>query len=94
MRGQPTAAATHPKHHWKPYALFFCGVVLAYVAGAYFIAPAHGSGMQRHPSLVDVPNITHAGDGEPGDPLNVSLIGTKRELIKIILAAGLIPLIR
>ncbi|MCI0366131.1 MAG: LssY C-terminal domain-containing protein [Phycisphaerales bacterium] len=68
------------------------GVLVAYAAAAYIILPnlwkryAH-----RHPSLEDIPNITYAADGIPGDPLNVALIGTKAELIKIMLAGGWHP---
>jgi hypothetical protein len=41
----------------------------------------------RHPSLEDIPGITHTGDGIPGDPLNVALIGTKAQVMKIMIAA-------
>src|SRR5205823_4507253 len=53
-------------------------LLLIYLAAAYLILPfvwtryAH-----RHPSLEDIPGITYTGDGHPGDPLNVALIGTK-----------------
>jgi hypothetical protein len=36
----------------------------------------------RHPALDDLPNVTRAADGVPGDPLNVSLIGTEDDLVK------------
>src|SRR5207237_348951 len=45
----------------------------------------------RHPWLEDVPGITYTGDRHPGDPLNVSLIGTKAEVMKVLLAAGWHP---
>ena len=45
----------------------------------------------RHPSLVDIPDITHTGSGIPGDPLNVALIGTEYEMKRIMLAAGWDP---
>jgi hypothetical protein len=43
--------------------------------------------VHRHPALDDVPGITHTASGIPGDPINVALVGTKTELIKIMLAA-------
>jgi hypothetical protein len=73
-------------------ALLALGVLLTYLAVAYLILPvlweryAH-----RHPSLEDLPGITHTADGTPGDPLNVALIGTKAEVIKIMLAAKWYP---
>src|SRR4029453_4939627 len=41
----------------------------------------------RHPALEDIPGITYTADGIPGDPLNVTLVGTKAEAIRILLAA-------
>jgi hypothetical protein len=64
-------------------------LLLVYLVIAYFVMPidwrwyAH-----RHPSLEDVPGITHTASGIPGDPLNVSLIGAETKLKQIMLAAG------
>ena len=38
-----------------------------------------------------MPGITHTGSGIPGDPVNVSLIGTKADLVKAMLAAKWYP---
>jgi hypothetical protein len=66
--------------------------VLVYLATAYLLMPALWKRhTHRHPWLEDVPGITYTGDGHPGDPLNVSLIGTKAEVMKIMLAAGWHP---
>src|SRR5262245_34651027 len=63
-------------------------LLLTYLAAAYLVAPAAWKRYaRRHPALADVPGITHTGSGIPGDPINVSLIGTKAEVIKIMLAA-------
>src|SRR5262249_48620337 len=45
----------------------------------------------RHPSLDDLPGITQTKNGIPGDPVNVALIGTKPEVMKIMLAARWYP---
>jgi hypothetical protein len=67
-------------------------LLLLYLAAAYFILPAawryHA---RRHPSLADVPRITYTANGIPGDPLNVSLIGTEAEVRRIMRAAGWYP---
>lgn len=63
-------------------------VVLAWLAVAYLILPlwwkryAH-----RHPGLDDVPGITETAYRIPGDPINVALVGTKEEVVKIMEAA-------
>ena len=46
---------------------------------------------EAHPSLDDVPDITETKTGIPGDPINVSLIGTEAELKRIMLAAKWYP---
>jgi hypothetical protein len=75
---------------WWLYVLI--GVVVIYWVLAYIIAPmgwkvyAH-----RHPSLDDSPRITQTGDHHPGDPLNVSLIGTKEQIEAIMAAAEWYP---
>jgi hypothetical protein len=43
--------------------------------------------VRKHPSLADIPGITHTKQGIPGDPLNVSLIGTEADIGLIMLAA-------
>jgi hypothetical protein len=82
-----------PKRHhvWRWLAIGI-GVVALYLLVAYVVMPhfweryAH-----HHPALDDIPDITHTGDGMPGDPLNVALVGTEVELKKIMLAAGWYP---
>jgi hypothetical protein len=72
--------------------LLLVGVIVVYVLVAYVILPlgwiryAH-----RHPSLEDVPRVTHTIADVPGDPLNVGLIGTETEVKKIMLAARWYP---
>ena len=46
---------------------------------------------KKHPQLGDVPDITHTGNGLPGDPLNSALVGTQAEVIRALLAAGWFP---
>jgi hypothetical protein len=68
------------------------GLLLLYLAVAYLLLPGLWKGYaHRHPSLEDVPGITYTADGIPGDPINVALIGTKAELMQIMLAAKWYP---
>jgi hypothetical protein len=63
-------------------------VAAAYFLLAYVAAPtmwkvyAH-----RHPMFDDNPRITQTSDHHPGDPINVSLIGTKEQIEAIMKAA-------
>jgi LssY C-terminus len=73
-------------------AVLGAALLLAYGAGAYLVLPALWVRYaHRHPSLDDIPGITTTGADIPGDPLNVALIGTKTDLIRIMLAAKWYP---
>jgi len=67
-------------------------VVAIYLIAAYLLMPAWWRRyVHRHPSLDDVPGITETKTGIPGDPLNVALIGTKVELMQVMVAARWYP---
>jgi hypothetical protein len=90
----PTGAATPPRRHalWRRLLVLVGGLLLIYLAVAYLLMPALWKRYtRRHPSLEDIPNITHTGSGIPGDPLNVALIGTKAEVMKLMVAAKWYP---
>jgi hypothetical protein len=87
-----TDSAPRRRRRWRRVVGILAVVVLVYLAVAYLLLPglwrlyAH-----RHPSFEEIPRITYTGDGHPGDPLNVALIGTETEVKKIMLAAGWYP---
>ncbi|MCH5376099.1 MAG: LssY C-terminal domain-containing protein [Planctomycetes bacterium] len=67
-------------------------VLLLYLAAAYLAAPAIWKQyVDRHPSLDDIPGVTHTKDGIPGDPINVALIGSETDVKEIMAAAGWYP---
>jgi hypothetical protein len=67
-------------------------VAALYLLGAYvFIPMAWEEYEHAHPSYDDHPRITQTGDGHPGDPLNVSLIGTEEQIHAIMQAAKWFP---
>jgi hypothetical protein len=67
-------------------------LLLAWFVLAYLFMPALWKRYaRRHPALDDVPNITQTGAGIPGDPINVALIGTKPQVMKIMVAARWYP---
>jgi hypothetical protein len=67
-------------------------LVLLWLLVAYLLMPEFwGRYARRHPTLEDIPGITHTGSGIPGDPLNVALIGTKVQVMKIMVAAKWYP---
>jgi hypothetical protein len=68
-------------------ALLLIWLLVAYLA-IPFVTERY---FRRHPSLDDIPGITETGDGHPGDPLNVALIGTEDEVKGLLRAAEWYP---
>jgi hypothetical protein len=91
----PTSPADKPgpaSHRRRDLAGLCLGLVVAYLAAAYVVAPAAWKRyVRRHPAFADVPDVTHTGSGIPGDPVNVCLIGTKAEVLRIMVAAKWYP---
>lgn len=83
-------AAPPQRRRWqRRMAGWFLILFLGWLGGAYLVLPLIWKAAEsRHPQLDDLPNVTRAADGVPGDPLNVSLIGTKEDMIKDLATAG------
>jgi hypothetical protein len=76
----------------KRLAIYLLVGLLIWLVAAYLLVPALWKlYTHRHPSLEDVPGVTFTADGIPADPINVALIGTKEEVIRIMLAAKWYP---
>jgi hypothetical protein len=61
---------------------------MTYLMSAYLLVPfAWKRHFARHPALDDLPGVTRTGSGIPGDPINVALIGSKRDVVQIMLLA-------
>src|SRR3954468_20504623 len=90
-QNQP-AASLRPRRSLSRRAAGIVVVVVAWAAAAYLIMPRlweHYT--HRHPSLEDIPSVIYTADGIPGDPLNVALVGTKQQVMKLFVAAKWYP---
>jgi hypothetical protein len=72
------------------------GITLAvlfilYFLMAYAVLPAYWRHYEHNPGLEEVPKTTVKAWGKPGDPLNVSLIGTEEEIVQAMIRAGWQP---
>jgi hypothetical protein len=90
----PPATAPAPqtparrRSHLRRAVKVVAAVLVLYLLVAYLVMPfLWRFYIHRHPALDDVPGITHTASGIPGDPINVALIGTKEQLVTIMLAA-------
>ena len=74
---------------WAGIAL---AIAAAYFIGAYLILPRLWKHNEGHRvDLGDAPRVTHTASDIPGDPLNISLIGTEEEVIRAMTKAGWDP---
>ena len=92
MQEEPISRQTNRRHRWKHAAKLLCAAILVYLVVAYLLMPSVWKRYtHKHPSLEDLPGMTYTADGIPADPINVALIGTRDEVIKIMLAAEWYP---
>ncbi|NLX96405.1 MAG: hypothetical protein GXY83_09535 [Rhodopirellula sp.] len=89
---EPSSAPRTRPRQWRLAVQIVVGLLVVYVVLAYLVVPlAWKRHERRHPWLDDVRGITQTADGIPGDPLNVSLIGTEAELKGLMTDAGWYP---
>ena len=69
-----------------------CVVAGIYLIAAYLVFPRMGERKALlHPDLLDGARLTHTGNDLPGDPLNISLIGTEEEIVRALVLASWRP---
>ena len=67
-------------------------ITLAWASAAYLIVPRLWAlYFRRHPPLEQMARVTETGDGHPGDPINIALVGDEAELEHAMTAAGWFP---
>ncbi len=84
-----------PPHHdhsrLERFLLGALGVVSAYTILAYVALPALWTHHEHQRGLADLPIVTRTAQGIPGDPINVGLIGDRRDVLCAMQAAGWYP---
>jgi hypothetical protein len=64
-------------------------ITLTWAVAAYIIVPRLWKMyFRRHPSFADLDRCTNTGDGHPGDPVNIALLGDEGEVTRAMSAAG------
>lgn len=82
------ADEAQPRRSRRKVIRWIAFVLILYLIAAYLLLPTLWKvRVHRHPALEEIPGITHAESGIPGDPLNVALVGSKAQVMKIMLAA-------
>ena len=92
MQAHPTTPPTPRRSLRKRIALTVASLLVVYLLLAYLLVPllwiryAH-----QHPAFDDLPHVTRTAADIPGDPLNVALVGSKVEVVRILLASDWHP---
>jgi hypothetical protein len=76
------------RRHWL---LVVEAVAIVYIGLAYIVAPALWTHHENEPGLASLPMVTHTGTGIPGDALNVGLVGSEKDVLRAMQAAGWFP---
>jgi hypothetical protein len=80
------------QRHRKMIAWTVGTVGLSYLMSAYVFLPwLWGQQAARHPVIEDSPRITQTRNRILGDPLNIALIGSEREVAQSLTKAGWLP---
>ena len=72
-------------------ALLLLSVVIVYGLLAYVVLPALWTHYEHQTGLAALPMVTRTGQGIPGDPINVGLVGDNRDVLCAMHAAGWYP---
>ena len=92
MTDQPLDANSQAKHRrLQRVLLWLLFAVLAYTALAYVVLPAFWTHHEHQKGLANLPMVTRTAQGIPGDPINVGLIGNKKEVLCAMNYAGWFP---
>ncbi len=85
----PEPRSNRPRHRWVWFAL---AALTIYGLAAYVIVPLIWRNYEhRHADFTDSPRLTQTGNGIPGDPLNISLVGSDADVVSALTAAGWYP---
>jgi LssY C-terminus len=71
--------------------LSIVGLLTIYTVAAYVVLPAFWTHYEHQKGLAKLPMVTRTRQGIPGDAINVGLIGSERELLCAMNAAGWFP---
>src|SRR5579872_7165251 len=77
----------HPHSRLEQFLIAALGVIFAYTVLAYLLLPALWNHHEHQRGLAGLPMVTRTAQGIPGDPINVGLIGDKREVLCAMQAA-------
>ena len=84
---------SHARHHARLERVLVAAlaVVLLYTVLAYLLLPALWTHYEHQKGLANLPMVTRTAQGIPGDPINIGLIGSEKDVLCSMNAAGWLP---
>jgi LssY C-terminus len=79
------------KHDFKLSCAALSAAILFYTLLAYILLPLTWKHYEHQKDLAGLSMVTRTGDGIPGDPINVGLVGAKEDVLCAMHAAGWYP---
>jgi LssY C-terminus len=73
------------------FLLLWLGIVLSYALLAYVVLPAFWTHHEHQKGLANLPMVTRTAQDIPGDPINVGLVGDRRDVVCAMHEAGWYP---
>lgn len=88
MPDGPVTRRGRPRRRTRHIAAAVVGLGLVWGLAAYVLMPWAWARHDRQPALADRQMVTHTGDGIAGDPLNIGIVGSQRDVVLAMHAAG------
>jgi len=79
------------RHDYKLALFSVAALLIVYGALAYFFLPLVWKRYEHEKALAGLSMVTRTGEGIPGDPINVGLVGSKDDVLCAMHAAGWFP---
>lgn len=76
---------------WARIAIGLSGLVVLWLLAAYVVLPWLWEHYEHQPGMEDAPKVSLTAQGIPGDPLNIALIGTEKDIVASMLKSGYDP---
>src|ERR1700730_10775652 len=76
------------RRRWR---LPLAAMAVAYLMLAYVLLPVLWPHHEHEPGLASLPMVTRTSSGIPGDALNVGLVGSREDVLRVMHAANWFP---
>jgi LssY C-terminus len=91
VQDHAVAALPRRSRRLRQFQLALLALLAVYALLAYLVLPTFWTHYEHQKRLAGLPMLTMTGQGIPGDPINVGLVGNSKDLLCAMHAAGWYP---